>query len=227
MKINSILAALLLIAAHAIPVSAQEFSTVSPSALNLTLAQGESTTETVSLTIHPFCFRPFLVDVIGSTLDALVANTSGTILNGCGGDTSNFDVMITGTGQPQSFDLQFVDAEFGGVIASIPVTITPPLARSCTVELGLSMRRGTLVMDLTLATSEPANFNLFLNALDQTYPLLKAPAPLPVISPPRSLSLNLPGIPDIGTVGILATITTPRDGIRCSAWQVVDTAPVQ
>ena len=96
--------------------------------LDLVLVAGEMTTETVSLTINPFCIRPIDVDVVASDPDALVVNRTGILVNACGGDTSSFDVQITGTGAAQAFDLVFLDAEFGGVLGAIPVTITPPVS---------------------------------------------------------------------------------------------------
>ncbi|MDH3536701.1 MAG: hypothetical protein OER87_13235 [Gammaproteobacteria bacterium] len=224
MKPKALLIAIFLIlTTNAFSVSAQEFATVSPTALNLTLAQGESTVEQVSLTIHPFCVRPIEVDVDASSVGALLANLTGVLLNGCGGDTSTFDISIMGTGLAQNYDLQFVDAEFGGVLASIPVTITPPVAQPCFIELSLRMQDRALSIGLGLNTLEPGDFNLFISLFNQTYSLLKAPVPLPVIDPIQFFAPTIAAFPDLGTIGILATITTAQDGIRCSAWQTIDT----
>jgi len=193
--------------------------------LNLTLAQGESTVQQVSWTFNPLCIRPFEVDVVASNPAALVANLSGVLVNQCGGDTSTFVMSIMGTGSAQSFDLQFVDSEFGGVLASIPVTITAPAPPPCSIDLSLRLRDGTLYMGLNLGTLKPVGFNLFLSAYNQTYPLLQAPVPLAVIDPPQLFTPEIPGFPDLGTVGILATMTTAEDGILCSAWQTIDTSP--
>ena len=115
-------------AAELTNVSANDFTTVFPKMINLTLDQGEMAIEKVALTIHPFCFRPYEVDVVASDPDALVTNATGIVVNGCGGDTSTFAIEFTGTGASQFFDLQFVDAEFGGegvrsyiLTAAIPV----------------------------------------------------------------------------------------------------------
>ena len=101
-------------------------TTVSPSQIDTVLAAGEVLTKEVSMTIHPFCIRPYDVDVVASDPQAMVANHTGILVNGCGGDTSILEVSLTGTGVPQSYDLQFVDAEFGGVLATIPVSISLP-----------------------------------------------------------------------------------------------------
>lgn len=120
-------------------VSANDFTTVFPKMINLTLDQGEMVTEKVALTIHPYCVRPYKVDVVASDPDALVTNVTGIVVNGCGGDTSTFEIEITGTGASQFFDLQFVDAEFGGVLGSIPVTIKNP-AHNVEPLIGLLIR---------------------------------------------------------------------------------------
>ena len=63
------------------------FSSVSPAGLSLALAAGATAAESVSITIDPFCFRPFEIDVVSSDPAVTVSNTTGTVLNGCGGDT--------------------------------------------------------------------------------------------------------------------------------------------
>ncbi len=125
-------------------VLADDFTTIAPQELELTLSMNEAVSEQVSLTIHPFCVRPYLVDVVASSLDAKVTNLDGVLLNGCGGDTSTFEIEIVGTGKPQDFDLQFVDAEFGGVLGTIPVMITP--AESL---MGLRIRRNAIVFQVS------------------------------------------------------------------------------
>ena len=97
-----------------------EFSTVQPAQINLD--RNEPFMGEVSLTIHPQCFRPFDIDVVSSDPDIEVINETGVLLNGCAGDTSTFQVTIFGHELgPRAFDLRFIDAEFGGVLASIPV----------------------------------------------------------------------------------------------------------
>ena len=207
-----------------ISTPSQEITVVTPETLELTLAQGESTVEQVSFTFNPFCVRPIDVDVIASDPGGLVANQSGVQVNNCGGDTSTFDVSITGTGVEQAYDLQFVDAEFGGVLASIPVTIsTPPI---CTLNISLNIERDrTLTIDFNIGTARPAEINLYLSSYNSTFTLLEAPVALPIINPARPTSTSLPAFPDFGIIGILSTITTSEDGILCSAWQTIDTSP--
>lgn len=213
----------LLFLATCLGVRAQEFAEVNPASLDLALVQGESVVEQVSITINPFCIRPIDIDVVASDRSALVVNQTGVVLNGCGGDTSTFDIAITGTGAAQSFDLQFVDAEIGGVLAAIPVTISTP--RACNLDLALSMQRGTLNLAFTIGSREPAELNLYLSAYNRTIALLQAPVKLPVIDPPLSIRSSIPGFPDLDTIGLLATITTAQHGIICSNWQTFDTSP--
>lgn len=198
---------------------------VSPESLDLTLQQAESTTQQVSWTFNPLCIRPFQVDVIASSPDAQVTNLTGVLINSCGGDTSTFDVTITGTGTSQSFDLQFVDAESGNLLDSIPVTITAGAPPLCSIDLSLRLNNGILFISLGLGTLEPAEFNLFISTNNSTYPLLEAPVVLPILDPPRNFTPQISDFPDFGTVGILATITSGQDGIRCSAWQTIDSSP--
>ena len=101
-----------------------DFATASPEQIAMNLADGESAVREVSLTIAPLCFRAFDVDVVAPNAPAGVFEAlTDTQQNGCGGDTSQFDVQFTGNGSDLSFALQFVDAEFGGVLAEIPVRI--------------------------------------------------------------------------------------------------------
>ena len=102
-----------------------ENNTVFPPALDLMLSDSETAVEQVSLTINPYCIRPVYVDVIASNPSVSAKNLTGVVVNGCGGDTSTFDIEFTGAASPQQFDLLFVDSEFGGVLASIPVSIYP------------------------------------------------------------------------------------------------------
>lgn len=104
---------------------ANETYTVDPPFLDLALNEGETTIEQVSYTFHPQCIRPVYVDVIASDSSVSITNLTGVVINGCGGDTSTFDIEFSGTLTPQIFDLQFVDTDSGGVLASIPVSISP------------------------------------------------------------------------------------------------------
>ena len=103
------------------------FAEVRPEKIDLALSAGETVQREVAITIFPNLFRAIEIDVVASVSDVQLVNLTGTIVNGGGGDTSVFDVMFTGDGLPRAFDLQFVDAELGGVTGpAIPVRINAP-----------------------------------------------------------------------------------------------------
>ena len=103
---------------------ANEFATVNPASLSLSLDSGQSATREVSITIHPLCFRPYDIDVVAPDAPAgMVENLTGIVVNGCGEDTSSFSVRFNGDGGVHSFDLIFVDSEFGGELGTLAVSI--------------------------------------------------------------------------------------------------------
>ena len=106
--------------------TAEGLSIVHPEHLDLVIPPGDIAVTDVSLTIEPFCFRPFDVDVVAATPDLQIDNLSGIQLNSCGGDTTTFEIAIVGSPIPVNSELLFVDAEFGGVLGAIPVAIQPP-----------------------------------------------------------------------------------------------------
>ena len=101
-------------------------SSVDPDQIVVTLAAGEVFETQVSWSFEPFCVRPFEVDVVASDPDVSFENLTGVLINSCGGDVSTFDVRMIGDGLNHLFELQFVDAEFGGVLDTIPVVIRAP-----------------------------------------------------------------------------------------------------
>ena len=105
------------------------FATARPRRLDLFLQEGEETVEAVSMTVHPFCIVPVNVEVVSSDPDIAVSNLTGVHVNGCGGDTSTFDVSITGDGGVHEFSLVFVDPESGNEYTWIPVTVNSPFFR--------------------------------------------------------------------------------------------------
>ncbi len=101
------------------------FARVEPPVLELPIPPGGTWGEMVAITIEPLCIRAFQVDVVASDPAVQLENLSGIQTNGCGGDTSRFDLSITVDRIPLKFEIQFVDAEFGGVLGSIPVYSMP------------------------------------------------------------------------------------------------------
>ena len=102
-----------------------EFSTVNPESIHVTLDAGESFETTVSITLHPFFIVPVEMGVTALDADVPVLNLSGIQVNGGRGDTSTFEILIFGDGEPHQFDLAFVDL-FGNINGVIPVSIRPP-----------------------------------------------------------------------------------------------------
>ena len=101
------------------------FAVAAPLTISVDLQPGEVHEAKVSVSVEPFCIRPILIDVIASDADIDFENVSGTQLNGCGGDVSEFEVAFASGQVPNTFSIQFVDAESAdqSVLASIPVYV--------------------------------------------------------------------------------------------------------
>ncbi|MDX1733612.1 MAG: hypothetical protein R3228_04565 [Halioglobus sp.] len=129
------------------PPAVDAFTTLDPGSIEVEfLGLGESVATQVSLQIHPLCISPFQVDLETTGPAGLFSNLTGALLNGCGGDISLFDIELTGDGLAHSFDINFVDAEFGGNLASIPVNIWPGEREQPQVPLPATM--GLLLLGL-------------------------------------------------------------------------------
>jgi RHS repeat-associated protein len=63
------------------------------------------------------------IDLIASDSTAPFVNRTGVVTGVAGGQTVSFDAEFTGDGLAHSFDLQFVRADSGVLLGSIPVTI--------------------------------------------------------------------------------------------------------
>jgi hypothetical protein len=92
---------------------------------------------------------------------------------------------------------------------------------SCTLNVEASSPDGSLNLAFEVGTREPATWNAWLTSQDEIARLFSVP--LPVIEPPIPVSLTLPFFSNLGTIGVLATLTTPDKGIICSAFVTVDT----
>lgn len=100
-------------------------ATVIPSRLDVRALPGSPMIEAVAITVNPTCIRAVPLDVRSSSPNVQLDNLTGQQLNGCGGDTSKFQIAITTDGTIETFEIQFVDAESGSVYGTIPVTIWP------------------------------------------------------------------------------------------------------
>jgi concanavalin A-like lectin/glucanase superfamily protein len=93
----------------------------------------------------------------------------------------------------------------------------------CTLSLEPHFTDGTLTLEFTLGTQEPATWNVWLTAQNEMTRLLSIP--LAVTDPPVHVPFTLPFFPSLGTVGILTTLVTPDQGIICSDFETVETGP--
>ena len=107
--------------------------------------------------------------------------------------------------------------------ASTLVTIVDddaPLPPPCALDLTLSYAAGTFTMNFTVGNLEPVTGTAWL--VSQSGVVLLGSIALPIADPPTALSFSIP-VAQQGTVGVLATLTTPSAGIICSVWVTIDT----
>jgi hypothetical protein len=126
-------------------------------------------------------------------------------------ESSAFAGFFNGTGDaagcattPCSFTLNSsitIDAKF------TPCKITP------------SVFNGNLSLNFNLGTVTPATWNVFLSIQNSTVRLWSLP--LPAIDPAIQFSINVPGFPAVGKIGVLTTLVGPS-GIACSSWRTVN-----
>jgi hypothetical protein len=96
-------------------------------------------------------------------------------------------------------------------------------AEPCTLNVEASSADGSLNLAFEVGTGEPATWNAWLTSQAEIARLFSVP--LPALEPPISVSLTLPFIPALGTIGVLTTLTTLDKGILCAAFTTVDTGP--
>ena len=140
---------------------------------------------------------------------------SEVILQGRAPDSTAFAGFLNGTGNaagcttsPCTFTLtgnSSIDAKF------TPCKVSP------------TMFGGALQLNFDLGTADPVQWNVYLS-LHNTVRLLSVA--LPVIDPSVKFGLPVPGIPPIGTIGVLTTLVDRNEGITCSSWRTVDTGTV-
>lgn len=121
-------------------------------------------------------------------------------------------IGLDNEGNFQGFDLDAVEALNSGS------------APECFLELGLSFAENALTLDFYVGTSGAVTWSVWLFFLNQTIPLWSIP--LPAIESPVSVSIPIPGFPNLGSVGVLTALTTLEGGIICSDWETVDTGPI-
>ena len=92
---------------------------------------------------------------------------------------------------------------------------------ACTLEITPSYDVGTLNVDILVGTFVPATANLWGTFQSEIIPMATG-QPVLVTDPPITESMSVP-VPPSGVIGLLATMTTPMDGIICSDFKTVDT----
>lgn len=82
---------------------------------------------------------------------------------------------------------------------------------------------GMFTMNLELGTTTPRTWNLsFVYGANKQVQLISAP--VPVVSPSVSFPISF-ALPSLGNVGVLTTLATASEGIACSDFKTVSTAP--
>ncbi len=105
------------------------FMTIDPGSIQVdNLVAGDVVDLQISVTVHAVCFRPILFGLTASGDGGTFTNLTGTVLNGCGGDTSEFAIQLSGDGLGHAFDIDVVDVEFDTLMASIPVALSPAMS---------------------------------------------------------------------------------------------------
>ena len=100
---------------------------------------------------------------------------------------------------------------------------TGTTASGCTAILDLSYAGGTFTMNVELGTASPRTWNVWLVYGASSQAKLFS-VPLPALPSAVSFPISFP-LPSIGRVGLLSTLATASEGIACSDYKVVSTAP--
>ena len=136
------------------PVTDEFFSyTINPSFIRVEMLDAANFVDLqVSIRVLPQCFIPFDFD-LGTTGDGgTFTNQSGVVHNNCGGDTSIFNIRLTGDGLVHMFDIEFIDIRSGTTQGSIPVELVFP---------GADDTDGDGISDLIDNCTEIANVDQF------------------------------------------------------------------
>jgi hypothetical protein len=159
----------------------------------------------------------------------LVTDPLGQCFGNCievsGKNPISYDVNVTQTGTHvvalRGYRPNLDPFSYTVEIQCLQGPCSPP---DCVVEVNPTFDAGTLTVGLHLGNRLPsATFNLSLVVSTQTLRLISAP--IPTIDPVVSFALPIPGLPNLGRVGVMSTITTPALGVACIDTETVNTAP--
>ncbi len=92
----------------------------------------------------------------------------------------------------------------------------------CTMNLNLSYGAGTLTIDVTLGTTVPRTWNMWI--IHGKKSSTRQPAVAIPVLPVETRRVSIPLTPR-GEVGILSTLQKAGEGVACSAFETVSTKP--
>jgi hypothetical protein len=107
----------------------------------------------------------------------------------------------------------------GGV--TVMINTSP---RGCDDGLNLTYGGGTLNLNFTVKSAQPAIWSTWLAYRNNVVNLWALP--IPPVEPAVNFNVPIPGFPMIGNVGILTTLSNPTFGLVCFDWKTVDTGGV-
>lgn len=154
------------------------------------------------------------VELLGPDGAPVVARTCGDIsvqLDPTLTMTGTHTVIVSENGHNSAHGYNLTLNCLGGVCGKLPIC-----------EVALSMNGGTLDFNFTLRTATPATWRFWVVAQGANAPFWSV-GPL-TVDPRVSFPLSIPGMPSIGTIGFLSTLTTPASGIICSDFETVNTS---
>jgi hypothetical protein len=190
-----------------------------------TMVLGETTLRSGSAPLSLLITFPQVIPIVAGVQYAIVVNYEGAPPPGPGQSQGNW-AGATGDRYPDgALYFSFLDG-ISWVMLTPGADVhfqTYVNVEPCTLNLEASSPDGSVNLAFEIGTHESATWNVWLIAQAEVTPLVSAA--LPVIEPPVPVELDLPFFPALGTVGFLTTLTTPVQGIICSAFVTVDTGP--
>jgi hypothetical protein len=125
------------------------------------------------------------------------------------GQTIRVGFLHVGTANPSSSRGWYIDD------VRIPGAV-------CSSGLALDYAEGQLNITATNGTTEPGTWSLSVAQRDRLSSVRSEP--IDVTDPPVQTVVSVPIRRPSGEIGVLSRINIPGKGIRCSAWQTVDTS---
>ena len=92
----------------------------------------------------------------------------------------------------------------------------------CRNTLTLNYSQATLTLGFKIESKVATTWNALAVGLFGSANLWSVP--IPAVAPPASLTLPIPGVPPIGTIGVFTSLSTPSKGVVCFDWKTVNTS---